>query len=116
MRRTCREAIADVTEFSAEERGFLALRRCTFSLQDTQSLIPQLKRTPSTSKNVHKFVSFPPLEVIDRAYKVKLNSGGPVKPLEYLELAKQIQTMSEEEKENLQYMLNQLLNKAKDKK
>ncbi len=55
-------------------------------------------------------------EVIDRAYKVKLNSGGPVKPLEYLELAKQIQTMSEEEKENLQYMLNQLLNKAKDKK
>tara|TARA_R110000822_G_scaffold58446_1_gene146224 strand:+ start:365 stop:694 length:330 start_codon:yes stop_codon:yes gene_type:complete len=55
-------------------------------------------------------------EVIDRAYKVKLNSGGPVKPLEYLELSKQIQTMSEEEKENLQYMLNQLLNKAKDKK
>ena len=42
--------------------------------------------------------------------------SGPVKPLEYLELAKQIQTMSEEEKENLQYMLNQLLNKAKDKK
>jgi len=53
-------------------------------------------------------------EVIDRVYRVNMNSGGkPIKPIVVLELQQQIQTMSDEEKENLQFMLDQLL---KDRK
>tara|TARA_R100000951_G_scaffold72184_1_gene60901 strand:+ start:619 stop:951 length:333 start_codon:yes stop_codon:yes gene_type:complete len=53
-------------------------------------------------------------EVIDRVYRVNMNSGGkPIKPIDPLELQQQIQTMSDEEKENLQFMLDQLL---KDRK
>lgn len=53
-------------------------------------------------------------EVIDRMYRVNMNSGGkPIKPIDPLELQKQIQAMSDEEKENLQFMLDQLL---KDRK
>ena len=69
-------------------------------------------------------------EVIDRVYKIKMkrggiikdprfdyyNDGGPVKPSEYLELQLQLNQMSDEEKKNLQFMLDALLNKAKDKK
>ena len=44
------------------------------------------------------------------------NDGGPVKPSEYLELQLQLNQMSDEEKKNLQFMLDALLNKAKDKK
>ena len=69
-------------------------------------------------------------EVIDSVYKIKMkrggiikdprfdyyNDGGPVKPSEYLELQLQLNQMSDEEKKNLQFMLDALLNKAKDKK
>ena len=69
-------------------------------------------------------------EVIDRVYKIKMkrggiikdprfdyyDDGGPVKPSEYLELQLQLNQMSDEEKKNLQFMLDALLNKAKDKK
>ena len=68
-------------------------------------------------------------EVIDRVYKIKMkrggiikdptfnvyNSGGPVKPSQFLELQMQLNQMSEEERKNLQFMLDQLL-KEKDKK
>jgi len=69
-------------------------------------------------------------EVIDKAYKIKMkkggiikdprfdyyNDGGSVKPSAYLELQQQINEMSEAEKEQFQFMLDALLNKAKDKK
>jgi len=69
-------------------------------------------------------------EVIDKAYKIKMkkggiikdprfdyyNDGGPVKPSAFLELQQQINEMSEAEKEQFQFMLDALLNKAKDKK
>ena len=61
-------------------------------------------------------------EVIDTVYGKKrggiikdpsfnvYNSGGPVKPTEFMELQNTINAMSEEERKNLQFMLNQLLN------
>ena len=36
------------------------------------------------------------------------SEGGPVKPLEYLELAAVISALSEEEKKNLQFMLDKI--------
>ena len=43
-------------------------------------------------------------EVIYRVYRGNMNSGGkPIKPSELLEQQQQIQTMSDEEKENLQF-------------
>jgi len=69
-------------------------------------------------------------EVIDRVYKINMKrggiikdprfnvykDGGGVKPISFLELQSQIEAMSDEEKENLNFMLNALLNKPKDKK
>ena len=69
-------------------------------------------------------------EVIDRKYKINMKrggiikdprfnvykDGGGVKPISFLELQSQIEAMSDEEKENLNFMLNALLNKPKDKK
>ena len=66
-------------------------------------------------------------EVIDRVYKINMKrggiikdprfnvykDGGGVKPLTFLELQQQIEAMSDEEKENLNFMLDALL---KDKK
>tara|TARA_R100001591_G_C4213642_1_gene147134 strand:- start:29 stop:427 length:399 start_codon:yes stop_codon:yes gene_type:complete len=61
-------------------------------------------------------------EVIDQVYGKKrggiikdpsfniYNSGGPVKPNQYMELQNTINSMSEEERKNLMFMLNQLLN------
>ena len=61
-------------------------------------------------------------EVIDRVYKIKMKrggiikdptyniykEGGEVKPQEYLELEMLIQSLSDEEKKNLQFMLDSL--------
>jgi hypothetical protein len=69
-------------------------------------------------------------EVIDRKYNINMKrggiikdprfnvykDGGGVKPISFLELQSQIEAMSDEEKENLNFMLNALLNKPKDKK
>jgi hypothetical protein len=69
-------------------------------------------------------------EVIDRKYQINMKrggiikdprfnvykDGGGVKPISFLELQSQIEAMSDEEKENLNFMLNALLNKPKDKK
>ena len=64
-------------------------------------------------------------EVIDQVYGKKrggiikdpsfniYNSGGPVKPNQYMELQNTINSMSEEERKNLQFMLNQLLENKK---
>ena len=66
-------------------------------------------------------------EVIDRVYKVNMkrggiikdpsfniyNSGGPVKPTQFMELQNILNAMSEEERKNLQFMLNQLLENKK---
>ena len=66
-------------------------------------------------------------EVIDRVYKVNMkrggiikdpsfniyNSGGPVKPTQFMELQNILNAMSEEERKNLQFMLNQLLETKK---
>ena len=66
-------------------------------------------------------------EVIDRVYKVNMkrggiikdpsfniyNSGGPVKPTQFMELQNILNAMSEEERKNLQFMLNQLLEDKK---
>ena len=55
-------------------------------------------------------------EVIDRVYRVPMNEGGKPKPIQLLEVQAQIEAMSDEEKENLNFMLDALLNKSKDKK
>lgn len=55
-------------------------------------------------------------EVIDRVYRVNMNDGGKPKPIQLLEVQAQIEAMSDEEKENLNFMLDALLNKPKDKK
>ena len=69
-------------------------------------------------------------EVIDRVYKINMKrggiikdprfnvykNGGGVKPTQFLELQQTIEAMSDEEKENLQFMLDALLNKPKDNK
>ena len=66
-------------------------------------------------------------EVIDRVYKVNMkrggiikdpsfniyNSGGPGKPTQFMELQNILNAMSEEERKNLQFMLNQLLENKK---
>ena len=66
-------------------------------------------------------------EVIDRVYKVNMkrggiikdpsfniyNSGGQVKPTQFMELQNILNAMSEEERKNLQFMLNQLLENKK---
>ena len=64
-------------------------------------------------------------EVIDQVYGKKrggiikdpsfniYNSGGPVKPNQYMELQNTNNAMSEEERKNLQFMLNQLLENKK---
>ena len=66
-------------------------------------------------------------EVIDRVYKVNMkrggiikdpsfniyNSGGPFKPTQFMELQNILNAMSEEERKNLQFMLNQLLENKK---
>ena len=66
-------------------------------------------------------------EVIDRVYKVNMkrggiikdpsfniyNSGGPVKPTQFMELQNILNAMSEEERKNLQFMFNQLLENKK---
>ena len=68
-------------------------------------------------------------EVIDRVYKINMkrggiikdptfnvySDGGSVKPSQYLELQMLLQQLSEEERKNIQGMLDQLL-KTKDKK
>lgn len=52
-------------------------------------------------------------EVIDRVYKVNMKDGGGVKPLSFLELQEQLNAMSDEERENLQFMLDNLKPKPK---
>ena len=64
-------------------------------------------------------------EVIDQVYGKKrggiikdpsfniYNSGGPVKPTQFMELQNILNAMSEEERKNLQFMLNQLLENKK---
>ena len=47
-------------------------------------------------------------ELIDKHYKINMKDGGEVKPTQYLELMQILNNMSEEEKENLQFMLNNL--------
>jgi len=42
------------------------------------------------------------------ADRFSASEGGPVKPLDYFELAKVLTAMSEEEKKNLQFMLDKL--------
>jgi len=69
-------------------------------------------------------------EVIDRVYKINMKrggiikdptfheykDGGGVKPTQFRELQQTVEAMSDEEKENLSFMLNALLNKPKDNK
>ena len=47
-------------------------------------------------------------ELVDKHYKANMADGGSPKPTQYLELMQILNSMSDEEKENLQFMLDNL--------